>query len=140
MGSQNASQSSPAAPVIKNAHSHPHLSVIHGTSRGARIAPTFVPALKMPVASARSRRGNHSATVLIAAGKFPASPRPRTNRARRKPATDAEYFRPITASTPDIVAPYAGAHAVAIAAKDQTVSASAYPFFAPNRSMIRPAN
>ena len=34
-----------------------------------RIAPTFEPELKMPVANARSRRGNHSATVLIAAGK-----------------------------------------------------------------------
>ena len=40
------------------------------------MAPTFEPELKMPVARARSFLGNHSATVLIAAGKFPASPTP----------------------------------------------------------------
>ena len=38
---------------------------------GAMTAPMFAPALKIPVARARSRRGNHSATVLMAAGKFP---------------------------------------------------------------------
>src|SRR6185503_4821931 len=32
-------------------------------------------------------RGNHSATVLIAAGKLPASPRPSAKRAAAKPAT-----------------------------------------------------
>src|SRR5882672_3626156 len=47
--------------------------------------PTFVPELKMPVASARSFLGNHSATVLIEAGKAPASPRPRANRASASP-------------------------------------------------------
>ena len=47
----------------------PKRIVIHGTTSGVTIAPTFVPALKMPVASARSRRGNHSATVLIDAGE-----------------------------------------------------------------------
>ena len=50
--------------------------VIHGTTSGATTAPMLVPELKMPVASARSRFGNHSATVLIAAGKLPASPMP----------------------------------------------------------------
>src|SRR2546430_10980688 len=34
------------------------------------ISPVFVPALKMPVASARSFLGNHSATALMAPGKF----------------------------------------------------------------------
>ena len=48
---------------------------------GARIAPTFAPELKMPVASERSFWGNHSATVFIAAGKFPDSPSPRKKRA-----------------------------------------------------------
>src|SRR6266436_5634188 len=104
-----------------NAHSQPKRTVTNGTTIGVMIAPTFVPALKMPVASARSRRGNHSATVLIAAGKLPASPSPRTNRARRKPATVAEYLMPNTASTAAAGAPYTGAHAVAIAAIDQIV-------------------
>ena len=73
--------------MIKNAHCHPQLIAIHGTTSGATIAPTFVPALKIPVASARSRLGNHSATVLIAAGKFPASPSPSANRAAENPLT-----------------------------------------------------
>ena len=60
-----------------------------GTSSGATIAPMFEPELKMPVASARSRRGNHSAIVLIAAGKLPASPRPSAKRATAKPMTPA---------------------------------------------------
>src|SRR5438874_13675596 len=108
-----------------NAHCHPRVSAIHGTTAGATIAPTLLPLLKMPVASARSFFGNHSATVLMAAGKLPASPSPSTNRARRKPATDAEYLMPNTASTAAIGAPYSGAHAVAIAAIDQIVSAKA---------------
>jgi hypothetical protein len=40
-----------------------------------------VPLLKSPVASARSRRGNQYATVLIAAGKFADSPMPSAKRA-----------------------------------------------------------
>src|ERR1700678_2512601 len=56
---------------------------------GARIAPTFVPELKIPVTSARSRCGNHSAVVLMAAGKLPDSPSPRKKRATPKPSADA---------------------------------------------------
>ena len=63
------------------------MSVIQGTAIGASSAPTFVPELKMPVASARSFLGNHSATALIDAGKLPASPSPSAKRARLKPAT-----------------------------------------------------
>ena len=37
---------------------------------GVSNAPTFVPELKMPVASARSFFGNHSAVALMAAGKL----------------------------------------------------------------------
>ncbi len=40
-----------------------------GTASGAMMAPMFEPELKMPVANARSRRGNHSATVLMRRGK-----------------------------------------------------------------------
>src|SRR5277367_1168366 len=47
-----------------------------GTNNEAPIAPRLDPALKMPVAKARSRLGNHSATVLIDAGKLPPSPKP----------------------------------------------------------------
>jgi hypothetical protein len=64
--------------------------VIQGTTAGVSSAPMLVPELKIPVANARSRFGNHSATTLMAAGKFPASPRPSTKRAAMNPATDAE--------------------------------------------------
>src|SRR5688572_13660690 len=76
----------PVSPVATNAHFQPHCKVIHGTAKGVSSAPTFVPELKMPVASARSFRGNHSATALMAAGKLPASPMPKANRASAKPA------------------------------------------------------
>ena len=56
-----------------------------GTVSGAIIAPMLVPELKRPVASARSFRGNHSATVLMAAGKLPASLNPRAARATPNP-------------------------------------------------------
>ncbi len=49
------------------------------------MAPTFAPALNTPVAKALSLLGNHSAVVLIAAGKLPDSPRPSPNRATQKP-------------------------------------------------------
>ncbi len=61
----------------------------------------FVPELKMPVANARSFFGNHSAVVLIAAGKLPPSPSPSRNRAMAKPAAapvSATKLRPVEAS------------------------------------------
>ncbi|SAK46126.1 hypothetical protein AWB80_01003 [Caballeronia pedi] len=42
----------------------------------------------MPVARARSLRGNHSAVVLIAAGKLPPSPMPSNARTIAKPITE----------------------------------------------------
>ena len=90
MSHQNASHTNPSAPVATNAQYQPQRSVINGTTSGVTSAPMLVPELKRPVANARSRFGNHSATTLIAAGKFPASPRPSANRATMKPATDAE--------------------------------------------------
>ena len=58
------------------------------TTTGATMLPTLAPALKIPVAYARSRLGNHSATVLMQAGKFAASPRPSRNIASAKLATE----------------------------------------------------
>ncbi len=75
------SQIALSTPVNRNAACHPHVTATTGTASGARIAPTLEPELKSPVAKARSRRGNHSATVLIAAGKLPASPSPSRKRA-----------------------------------------------------------
>ena len=58
-----------------NAHSQPRLTARGGMQRGAASAPTEAPALKIEVANARSFFGKYSAVTLIAAGKFPASPR-----------------------------------------------------------------
>ena len=73
----------PIAPVIIYAIFHPAiapsnqtLAAIHGTNKAAIIAPTLAPLLNIPVANALSFLGNHSATVFMDAGKFPASPIP----------------------------------------------------------------
>src|SRR5436190_21907319 len=95
--SQATSQRKPIAPVAMKAARQPHLEVIQKTTGGVTIAPMLVPELKIPVASARSFFGNHSATVLIAAGKLPASPRPRKNRATPKPRTVVASAWPIAA-------------------------------------------
>ena len=58
------------------------------TSVGAMKKLTLVPELKRPVASARSSEGNHSVVALMAAGKFPDSPRPSIKRAMQNPATE----------------------------------------------------
>src|SRR5437867_13423414 len=71
IASQRISQRNPVRPVTINVHRQPYVSVIHGTVNAATNTPTFVPALKIPVAKARSFRGNHSATVLMLAGKLP---------------------------------------------------------------------
>src|SRR5262245_24477152 len=112
-------QTNPNAPVATKAHCQPYATVSHGTVRGATTAPTFVPELKMPVANARSFLGNHSATVLMEAGKPPASPNPRAKRAALKPMTERASEWPI-------------------AAKLQTMTASDSPFRAPSRSMSLP--
>src|SRR6476469_902645 len=103
-----------------NAARQPHVSVIHGTTIGVMTAPTFDPALKIPVASARSFAGNHSATVLIDAGKLPDSPNPSAKRAALKPAVSR-------------------ANAFEMAEKLYNVNVPAKPRLLPTRSMIRPA-
>ena len=97
MESHAINHGTPSKPVAMNAQRQPNCSVIHGTMSGARIAPILLPALKMPVAKDLSFCGNHSAVVLIAAGKLPDSPRPSTNRAIAKPNTVATSEWPIAA-------------------------------------------
>src|SRR5215831_1400271 len=79
--SHKISHKKPIPPVNKNAHRQPRCSAILGITSGVIIAPTLVPALKIPVASARSFFGNHSATVFKLDGKTPASPKPSAPRA-----------------------------------------------------------
>src|ERR1700674_1684311 len=83
------SHTNPSAPVSRKAERQPQCEAIHGATSGVTIAPTLVPALKMPVASERSFLGNHSATHLMLAGKTPASPNPSAKRATAKLAKEA---------------------------------------------------
>src|SRR6266576_5716902 len=107
-------------PVAMKAQRQPHVSAIQGTSSGVMIAPVLVPALKTPVASARSSLGNHSATVLIAPGKLADSPSP----SRARAAENAAVVR---------------ANACPIAARLHTTTAVAKPRRTPTRSSHRPA-
>ena len=84
------------------------------------MAPMFAPELKRPVARARSLLGNHSATVLMQAGKLAASPRPRKNIAIPKVATET-------------------APPGAMAATLHNTMAMAKPLRVPSRSVRRPA-
>src|SRR6187200_2228851 len=113
-------------PIIKKADSQPQFSAIQGTVKGARIAPTLAPELKMPVAKDRSFFGKYSAVALIAAGKFPDSPKPNTARANIKPKTEtgtaAIPAQPNTDNTPS---PIGMARAWIIAPTDQMIMAQA---------------
>ena len=73
------------APVIIKASCQPYKARMVGTKMGAKTAPILAPELKIPVAKALSFFGNHSATVLMAAGKLPDSPKPRAALAIPKP-------------------------------------------------------
>ena len=83
--SQPTTHSSVSTPVAMKAMRQPNMAAIHGTASGVMIAPTLEPALKMPMASARSRLGNHSLVAASAAGKVPASPSAISRRAPISP-------------------------------------------------------
>src|ERR1700733_6190211 len=102
--SQNTSQTNPNAPVITNVHRQPQRNAIGGTINGVTIAPMLVPELKMPTANARSFFGNHSATVFRLAGKTPASPNPRANRAAENPNNELTSACDIAATLQNAIA------------------------------------
>ena len=85
-----ASQITVSNPVRMKAHRQPSVTAMTGTTSGVRIAPTLDPALKMPMASARSFFGNHSFVAAIAAGKVPASPIASGMRASNIPAVEVK--------------------------------------------------
>ncbi len=80
----------PSTPMMMNAISQPKLLASRGIVAGAARAPTEAPALKILVAKARSFFGKYSAVTLMAAGKLPASPRPRIIRHAKNSHTDTE--------------------------------------------------
>src|SRR5208282_4935725 len=100
----SASQTNPSAPMPTNAPRQPHRAFNHGTTTGASIAPKLVPALKMPVAKARSFFGNHSATALILAGKTAASPNPSAALEMAKLVNEFPSAVPIEARLQKIIA------------------------------------
>src|SRR5207247_10097581 len=114
------SQTNARETVTMKAHVQPHFGAIQGTRRGVSIAPVFVPALKMPVARARSLLGNHSATALMAPGKFADSATPSRARAPENRAV-------------------VRANACAVAARLHATTAAAKPRRPPIRSNSRPA-
>src|ERR1017187_352476 len=89
--SQKTSQMNPMDPHTTNVGRHASrprgpvkASTRTGTTAAGSMLPTLAPELKMLVARARSFLGNHSATVLIQAGKLAASQIPRRNMAAPK--------------------------------------------------------
>ena len=72
------------------AQRQPSVTAMIGTTSGVRIAPTLDPALKMPMARARSFLGNHSLVAAIAAGNVPASPIASGMRASSIPAVEVK--------------------------------------------------
>src|SRR5687768_4362787 len=69
---------------MTNVGRQPQLEASQAMSGGDKAPPTAAPVLKMPMPSARSRAGNHSAMALAAPGQLPASPKPSTKRQKAK--------------------------------------------------------
>ena len=69
--------------------------------KGAMSAPTEAPLLKMAVANARSFLGKYSAVTLMAAGKLPASPSARMQRAPKNSHTLVVEIARAASATPD---------------------------------------
>ena len=116
---QAASHTNPIAPRRTKAACQPQFTAIQGTTSGVKTAPIFAPELNIPVASARSLRGNHSVTALTAAGELPASPNPSAKRATPNPIT--LWASPCAAQ-----------------AALQRATDNEYPARAPSRSMSEP--
>ena len=105
--------------MITNVGRQPQVVASQAMKGGDRAPPTAAPVLKMPMASARSRTGNHSAIAFAAPGQLPASPNPSTKRQEAKLATER-------------------AAAWAAAAMDQTTIEIVKPIRVPTASNRRP--
>src|SRR5438067_5505021 len=97
----------------------PYARLSQTISGGATVEPIAAPLLKIAIPNARSRIGNHSATVLAAPGQFPASPNPSTKRNALKLANPR-------------------ANAWAIAAMDHKMIEQTKPILVPTRSYSFP--
>ena len=86
--------------MMINAHSQPIDLAINGIVSGAAKAPTVAPAFQILVENALSFLGKYSAVVLIAAGKFPASPIAKTKRAKMNKVTLVLIIAPVLETVP----------------------------------------
>src|SRR5271156_738404 len=77
----------------------PNSNATQGMTSAAKAPPTLEPLSKMATATLRSSLGNHSATVLLAAGQLKPSPMPRRNRKEANPKT--ELAKPVRMLTTD---------------------------------------
>src|SRR3984885_11476280 len=82
-----ANQTNPSSPEKTKDHRQPNDNAIHGIASAAKAPPTLEPLSKIATATLRSWLGNHSATVLLAAGQLKPSPTPSKNRNAAKPKT-----------------------------------------------------
>ena len=76
----DATQTAPISPETTNGPRQPRYFASQTVSGGATTAPRLAPPMATPIAIARSRPGNVSATAFAAPGKQPPSPIPRRNR------------------------------------------------------------
>ncbi len=105
--------------MITNVGRQPQTVASQAMNGGESAPPTAAPVLKIPMPSARSRTGNHSAIAFAAPGQFPASPKPSTKRQDAKLVT-------------------VRAVAWAAAATDHTTIETAKPTRVPTASKSRP--
>src|SRR3984957_10331822 len=99
MRSHIANQTKPSSPEKIKDQRQPNANAIQGITRAARAPPTLEPLSKMATARLRSSLGNHSATVLLAAGQLKPSPIPRRKRKEAKAKT--ELAKPVRILTTD---------------------------------------
>src|ERR1700733_4960439 len=94
-----ANQTNPSSPEKTKDHRQPNSSAIHGMASAAKAPPTLEPLSKIATATLRSWLGNHSATVLLAAGQLKPSPMP--NRKRQDAKAKTEPASPVRILTTD---------------------------------------
>ena len=105
--------------MVRNPARQPHFIAMIDTIGAAAIEPKAVPALKMPMASARSRMGNHSLTARTPPVKLPGSNTPSRNRKK-------ENWPTVPAKTCSMLA------------TDQPETKTMNPRRVPMKSMTRP--
>src|ERR1700761_1928898 len=87
MYNQSANQPNPSIPEKTKDQRQPNSIAIQGITKAAKAPPTLDPLSKMATATLRSWLGNHSATVLLAAGQLKPSPMPSRKRKDANPKT-----------------------------------------------------